>query len=87
MHLTITAKGQVTLKKEVLQHLGVKAGGQVEVKLCANRRIELRPVLPTRSIDELAGLLKGKGNGRRATIHQMNEAIAAGGQGGMKRGI
>ncbi|MGO7565492.1 AbrB/MazE/SpoVT family DNA-binding domain-containing protein, partial [Rhizobium johnstonii] len=31
--LTLTAKGQVTLKKEVLQHLGVRPGDKIYVDL------------------------------------------------------
>lgn len=31
--LTVTAKGQITLKKEVLKHLGVKPGDKVDVSL------------------------------------------------------
>ena len=33
VQLTITAKGQITLKKEVLRHLGVKPGDKVDVSL------------------------------------------------------
>lgn len=31
--LTVTARGQVTLKKEVLQHLGIKPGDKIELDL------------------------------------------------------
>ena len=33
VELTVTAKGQITLKKEVLRHLGVKPGDKVDVWL------------------------------------------------------
>lgn len=39
--LTITAKGQVTLKKEVLRHLGVKPGDTVDVDLLPGGRIQV----------------------------------------------
>jgi bifunctional DNA-binding transcriptional regulator/antitoxin component of YhaV-PrlF toxin-antitoxin module len=29
--LTVTARGQVTFKKEVLQHLGIKPGEKIEI--------------------------------------------------------
>ena len=33
VQLTVTAKGQITLKKEVLKHLGVKPGDKLDVSL------------------------------------------------------
>ncbi|PWE52655.1 hypothetical protein DEM27_30000 [Metarhizobium album] len=39
--LKITARGQVTLKKEVLRHLGVKPGDTVDVDLLPNGRIQI----------------------------------------------
>lgn len=76
--LTITAKGRVTLKKEILKHLGVKPGDKVEVELKSDQRIELRPLRATKTISDLSGILKGKGNGRKLSIEQMNAAIAEG---------
>ena len=40
--LTVTAKGQVTLRKEVLRHLGVAPGQKVEMSLLPNGRLEVR---------------------------------------------
>ena len=31
--LTVTSRGQVTFRKEVLQHLGVKPGDKIELQL------------------------------------------------------
>ncbi len=39
--LTVTTKGQVTLKKEVLSHMGVKPGDKIEVEICAGGRTTL----------------------------------------------
>ena len=36
--LTVTAKGQVTLKKDVLQHLGIRPGDKIELDLLPNGR-------------------------------------------------
>ena len=33
VQLTVTAKGQITLKKEVLRHLGVQPGDKLDVSL------------------------------------------------------
>ena len=40
--LTVTAKGQVTLRKEVLRHLGVAPGQKVEMSLLPNGGLEVR---------------------------------------------
>ena len=36
--LTVTVRGQVTLKKKVLQHLGIKPGEKIELKLLPDGR-------------------------------------------------
>ena len=41
LELTITAKGQVTLRRAVLAHLGVEPGAKLSVSLLENGRIEL----------------------------------------------
>lgn len=76
--LTVTSKGQITLRKEALRHLGLHAGDQVEYELLAGNQIRLHSAKRTGTIDDLYGFLKGKGNGKTATIEEMNEAIADG---------
>ncbi|MGO8666304.1 AbrB/MazE/SpoVT family DNA-binding domain-containing protein, partial [Rhizobium ruizarguesonis] len=39
--LTVTANGQVTLKKEVLQHLGVRPGDKIDVALLPGGKLEV----------------------------------------------
>lgn len=39
--LTVTARGQVTFRKEVLQHLGIKPGDKIELDLLPDGRAEL----------------------------------------------
>jgi hypothetical protein len=41
LELTVTAKGQVTLRRAVLDHLGVMPDAKVSVSLLENGRIEL----------------------------------------------
>ena len=36
--LTVTARGQVTFRKEVLLHLGIEPGGKIEVDLLPDGR-------------------------------------------------
>jgi bifunctional DNA-binding transcriptional regulator/antitoxin component of YhaV-PrlF toxin-antitoxin module len=75
--LTITAKGQVTLRKDVLQHLGVGQGEQIEVSKLPGGRVEVRAARSAGSIDGFIGLLAGKVR-KVATVEQMNEAAAKG---------
>jgi len=77
--LTVTARGQVTFRKEVLQHLGIKPGEKIELALLPNGRAELRAIAPRDPIRALHGLLKGKTNGTVLTIEEMNQAIAEAG--------
>lgn len=77
--LTVTARGQVTFRKEVLQHLGIKPGEKIELDLLPDGRAELRATHPKGSFRDLRGILKGKTNGARLSIDEINEAIAEAG--------
>jgi bifunctional DNA-binding transcriptional regulator/antitoxin component of YhaV-PrlF toxin-antitoxin module len=77
--LSVTLRGQVTFRKEVLQHLGVKPGEKIDVELLPEGKAALRPARPKGRIGALAGFLKDKTNGARLTIEEMNKAIAEGG--------
>ena len=75
--LTITAKGQVTLKRDLLQHLGVEPGERINVEKLPNGELRIRAMQPTGSIDGFLGLLAGKTR-KHATIEEINDAAAAG---------
>ena len=75
--LTVTARGQVTFRKNVLQHLGIKPGEKIELDLLPDGRAELKAAQPTGTIDAFLGLLSGKTK-KVATIEEINEAAAAG---------
>lgn len=75
--LTVTTRGQVTFRKEVLQHLGIQPGEKIEVDLLPDGRIELKAARPTGSIEGFLGLLAGKTR-KVATIDEINQAAAAG---------
>jgi bifunctional DNA-binding transcriptional regulator/antitoxin component of YhaV-PrlF toxin-antitoxin module len=83
--LTVTAKGQVTFRKEVLQHLGIKAGEKIELDLLPDGRGVIRAARPTGSIESFIGMLAGKTK-KVATIEEMNEAAAAGWAGKVRVG-
>ena len=57
--LTVTAKGKVTLGKDILKHLGVQPGGKITVDKLPNGRIELKAARPTGKISDV-GFLKRK---------------------------
>jgi bifunctional DNA-binding transcriptional regulator/antitoxin component of YhaV-PrlF toxin-antitoxin module len=40
--LTVTARGQVTFRKEVLKHLGIKPGEKIELNLLPQGKAELK---------------------------------------------
>jgi len=75
--LTVTAKGQVTFKRDLLQHLGILPGERLDVEKLPGGEIRVRSARPTGTIDGFLGLLAGKTD-KIATIREMNEAAAAG---------
>jgi bifunctional DNA-binding transcriptional regulator/antitoxin component of YhaV-PrlF toxin-antitoxin module len=75
--LAVTARGQVTFRKEVLQHLGIEPGGKINLDLLPDGRAVLKAARPTGTIDGFLGLLAGKTR-KVASIEEMNEAAAAG---------
>ena len=76
--LTVTAKGQVTLRKEVLEHLGVRPGEKISVDKLPDGRIEVKAVRPTGKISEAFGFLKAKRKGRALSIDEIDEIAARG---------
>lgn len=75
--LTVTARGQVTFRKEVLQHLGIEPGGKIEVDLLPDGRAALKAARPTGTIDQLFGLLAEKTT-KVATLEEIADAIEKG---------
>ena len=79
--LTVTARGQVTFRKEVLQHLGIKPGEKIELDLLPDGRALLKAGRSTGSIADFVGLLAGKTQ-KLATIDEINAAAVRGWTGG-----
>jgi bifunctional DNA-binding transcriptional regulator/antitoxin component of YhaV-PrlF toxin-antitoxin module len=73
--LTVTSRGQVTFRKEVLQHLGIKPGDKIELDLLPDGRGMLKVAQPTGTIDNFVGLLAGRTK-KVATIEEINAAAA-----------
>lgn len=83
--LTVTAKGQVTLRKDILEHLGVNPGEQISVEKLPDGKIEVRAA-PAGEIAAVFGLLKKK-DGPALSIAQINEIAREGwsGKAGKKK--
>ena len=77
--LAVTAKGQVTLKRELLQHLGIKPGERIEFEKLPGGELKVRAVRPTGTIDNFFHALDGKVQLQKPlSIDEMNEIAAAG---------
>jgi hypothetical protein len=75
--LTVTAREQVTFRKDVLQHLGIRPGEKIELDLLPDGRGILKAARPDGTIDGFVGLLAGRTK-KVATIEELNEATAQG---------
>jgi AbrB family looped-hinge helix DNA binding protein len=75
--LTVTARGQVTFRKDVLQHLGIEPGEKIELDKLPDGRVTLRAMRPAGTIDGFVGLLAGKTK-KIATLEEIDEAAKAG---------
>ena len=75
--LTVTAKGQVTLRRDVLEHLGVHPGEKITVNKLPNGRIEVKAARPTGRIADAFGILKRPGR-PSLSIGEMNKIAARG---------
>ena len=75
--LSVTSRGQVTLRNEVFQYLGIKPGEKIEIDLLPDGRAALRAATGTASIGGFIGLLAGK-TAKVSSIDEINGAAAAG---------
>jgi bifunctional DNA-binding transcriptional regulator/antitoxin component of YhaV-PrlF toxin-antitoxin module len=75
--LTVTARGQVTFRRDVLQHLGIGPGEKIELDKLPDGRVALRAARPAGKIDSFLGVLAGKTK-KVATVDEMNAAAAEG---------
>jgi acylphosphatase len=77
LELTVTAKGQVTLRRAVLDHLGVTTGAKISVSLLEDGRVELVAAAARDDIKSLRGALH-RPDQRPVSLEEMQEAIEAG---------
>ena len=75
--LTVTTRGQVTFRKDVLQHLGIRPGEKIELDLLPGGRGMLKAARLTGTIEGFVGLLEGRTK-KVATIEEIKAATAQG---------
>ena len=71
--MSVTERGQVTIRKDVLKHLGVKPGEKIELELLPNGRAQLSAARPKGRIQDFFGCLAGKSE-VTLTIDEIKEA-------------
>lgn len=74
--LTLTAKGQLTLRQEVRDHLGVRPGQKLSVELLPDGRVALKPAGQKADVSGLFGLLYEPGR-PALSLEEMQEAMEA----------
>jgi len=75
MTLTVTARGQLTLKKEVLQHLGIRPGDEIDLDLLPDASGLIKATRSRADIGGFVGLLAGRSR-KVATVEEITEASA-----------
>jgi len=75
--LTVTAKGQVTLRKDLLRHLGVQPGDRIEVDKLPGGRVEVRAARSSGKISDVFNRLERQ-RGRRLSVEEIGEIAARG---------
>jgi AbrB family looped-hinge helix DNA binding protein len=74
--LTVTAKGQVTLRKDILKHLGVEPGDKIAVDKLPDGRVEVKAAAAGK-ISDVFGVLKKPGR-KPLSVAEMNRIAARG---------
>ena len=75
----VTVKGQVTLKRDLLNHLGIRPGERVDFEKLPGGELRVRAARPSGTIDDFFHSLDGKLKLKKPiSIEEMNEIAAAG---------
>jgi len=75
--LTVTRKGQLTLRRELLEHLGLRPGQRLDVELLPGGRLELHAERATGEIGRFIGLLAERTT-TKASLDELTAAAAEG---------
>jgi len=79
MESALTVKGQMTIPKAIREHLHLRPGDKVKFFVHPDGTVVLLPKLPASA---LRGIVKTT---KRATLEEMDEAIAVGATAGYRR--
>lgn len=71
--VSTTSRGQVTLRKEIFQHVGVRPGEKLEIDLLPGGEFRGRAVRKKGKIEDVFGMLAGKSK-VKLTIDEIKEA-------------
>jgi antitoxin PrlF len=77
IQLTVTERGQITLRKEVLKHLGIKPGDKIELDLLPNGKASLKADQRKGTIDDFINFFADQSH-PYLTDEQIKEAIEKG---------
>jgi bifunctional DNA-binding transcriptional regulator/antitoxin component of YhaV-PrlF toxin-antitoxin module len=72
--LKVTARGQVTFRKDVLKHFGVKPGDRIDLELLPGGLGRIRAAKKKGRIEDVFGMLAGKTD-VKLTVEEMDDAI------------
>ncbi|MEO8882992.1 MAG: AbrB/MazE/SpoVT family DNA-binding domain-containing protein [Devosia sp.] len=75
--LAVTTKGQVTLKRDLLQHLGIKPGERIDFDKLPGGELRVRAARPAGTIESFIGRHAGKMK-KPLSIEDMNRIAVAG---------
>ena len=75
--MTVTAKGQVTFRKDLLQHLGVRPGDRIVMEKLPDGRIEVKAAGPSGRISDVFGMLK-RDDAPSLSIEEINRIAGEG---------
>lgn len=73
MQSTVSSQGQTTIPKKIRDHLHLKPGDKIKFFIQSDGRVIMLPIIPATA---LRGILPRPK--RRASLREMDEAIAAG---------
>jgi antitoxin PrlF len=74
--LKLTSKGQITIRKEVISHLGLKAGDKIDVEMLPGGAVMLRAA-PRGDIRDAFGMLE-RADGPKLSLEEIQDSIANG---------
>jgi len=72
---TLTSKGQITLPKEVREHLHLQTGSRIDFVIDSAGSVTIRPL--NQDFRSLKGIVRSRRR-RPVSVEEMNESIAKG---------